>query len=132
MAERTATIGGQELELLRWIEARGSASVGAAAEGFGGERALARSTVLTMMERLRRKGHLVRSAEGGIYRYRVAVAAGEAVRRTVADFVERTLAGSVSPFVAYLAEREDLTAEELAELERLVARLGGRGEGREP
>jgi len=85
-----------------------------------------------MMERLRRKGHLVRRAEGGIYRYRVAVAAGEAVRRTVADFVARTLAGSVSPFVAYLAEREDLTPEELAELERLVARLGGRSEGREP
>jgi predicted transcriptional regulator len=130
MGDRRATIGGQELELLRWIEARGTASVGEAAEGFGGDRALARSTVLTMMERLRRKGHLARRSEGGLFRYRAAMAAGEAVRRTVADFVERTLSGSVSPFVAYLAEREDLTPAELTELERLIARLGARAEGR--
>ncbi|KAB2965748.1 MAG: BlaI/MecI/CopY family transcriptional regulator [Thermoanaerobaculia bacterium] len=131
MADRRATIGGQELELLRWIEARESASVGEAVEGFGAEHELARSTVLTMMERLRRKGHLARAVEDGVYRYRAAMGAGEAVRRTVADFVERTLSGSVTPFVAYLAEREDLGPEEVAELERLVARLGARGEGSE-
>jgi predicted transcriptional regulator len=129
MPGRRATIGGQELELLRWLELRGAATVGEAAEGFGGERDLARSTVLTMMERLRRKGHLRRAAAGGVFRYRVAVPAGEAVRRAVADFIERTLAGSVSPLVDYLVERQDLGAAEIAELERLLERLVARGRG---
>lgn len=126
MGGRRATIGGQELELLRWLERHGRATVGEAAEGFGGEHGLARSTVLTMMERLRRKGHLRRAARDGVYRYRVAVSAGEAVRRAVAEFIDRTLAGSVSPLVDYLAGREDLEAGEIADLERLLERLGGR------
>jgi predicted transcriptional regulator len=127
MAAKPATIGVQELELLRWIEEHEHAagvSVGEAAEGFGGERGLARSTVLTMMDRLRRKGHLRRHRVGGVYRYQVAVRAGEAVRSAVADFVERTLSGSIAPMVDYLVEREDLGPEEVAELERLIERLG--------
>jgi predicted transcriptional regulator len=128
MGGRRATIGGQELELLRWLEARESASVGEAAAGFGGERGLARSTVLTMMERLRAKGHLRRRAVQGVFRYRVAVAAGDAVRRAVAEFVERTLAGSVTPMVDYLVDRERLTVEERGELERWLAKLEARRE----
>ena len=126
MAGRRATIGGQELELLRWIEARDSVSAGEATAGFGADRGLARSTVLTMLERLRGKGHLRRRAARGVYRYRVAVGAGEAVRRAVSEFVERTLSGSVAPMVDYLVERERLAPEERAELERWIERLGAR------
>lgn len=129
MARRRATIGGQELELLRWIEALGAISVGEAAAGFGAERGLARSTVLTMMERLRGKGHLRRRLAEGVYRYRVAVGAGEAVRRAVAEFVERTLGGSVTPMVDYLVERERLAPHERAELERWIERLDARRTG---
>lgn len=129
MTRRRATIGGQELELLRWIEARTDATVGEAAEGFGGDRSLARSTVLTMMERLRRKAHLRRRLVDGVYRYAPVAGSGEAVRGAVADFVERTLSGSVTPMVDYLVEREELGEEELAELERLVERLTARRRG---
>jgi len=131
MSARRATIGGQELELLRWIEARVDSSVGEAAEGFGGERSLARSTVLTMMERLRRKGHLERRSVDGVYRYRPVVGAGEAVRDAVAEFVDRTLAGSVRPMVDYLVEHEELGERDRAELERWIARLAARREEEE-
>jgi hypothetical protein len=39
--------------------------------------------------------------------------------------VERTLGGSVSPFVAYLNESPALTDEELQELQQVVERLRG-------
>jgi len=116
-------VGDQELALLHFIAGRGPTSVAQAVEGFGQPRALARSTVLTMMERLRRKGHLTRRPTDGIFRYSVKTAPGAAVRRAVETFVERTLGGTVSPFVAYLSERGELTDEEVAELEALVARL---------
>jgi len=117
------SIGEQELALLRHIADRQSVTVGEAAEGFGASRDLARSTVLTMMERLRKKGHLTRRQQNGVYRYALRTAPGAAVRQAVKSFVDRTLDGSITPFVAYLGERADVSDEELAELESLLARL---------
>lgn len=117
------SIGDQELALLRWVAESGPASVGEAAEGFGESRGLARSTVLTMMERLRAKGYLERTRAAGAYRYAAKDSPGELMRGAVAQFVEKTLAGSVSPVVTYLAERQEVSDDELAELERLVERL---------
>lgn len=117
------SIGDQELALLQWLAERGGVTVGEAAEHFGGERGLARSTVLTMMERLRKKGRLTRRKTAGVYRYSSPQPAGEVLRGVVESFVEQTLGGSVSPFVAYLADSEELDQDELEELEALVARL---------
>ena len=117
------SIGDQELGLLRFVSDQGRATVGRAAEGFGQPRGLARSTVLTMMERLRRKGHLSRRQVDGVYHYVPRTAPGAAVRQAVQTFVDRTLGGSITPFVTYLAERERLSDDELAELEALLATL---------
>ena len=120
------SIGDQELALLRYVAEQGAVSVGEAAEGFGAPRGLARSTVLTMMERLRQKGHLEREPVEGIYRYSCTAAPGDLLRGAVRSFVEKTLAGSVSPFVTYLAETREVSDAELVELEDLVARLRSR------
>ena len=53
---RGKTIGDQELALLQYIDEHAPATVGEVASGYGEARGLARSTVLTMMERLRAKG----------------------------------------------------------------------------
>ena len=120
------SIGDQELALLRFVSEEGPSSVAHAVAGFGQPRGLARSTVLTMMERLRKKGYLTRRQVAGIYQYAPRTAPGQAIRQAVQVFVERTLGGSVVPFVAYLTERESLSDEEIAELESLVARLRDR------
>jgi predicted transcriptional regulator len=118
-----SSIGEQELALLRHIADRGSMTVGEAAEAFGASRGLARSTVLTMMERLRVKGHLGRRMIEGVYRYRARASSEELLRGAVQRFVERNLDGSVSPFLAYLSEAGRLTDGELRDLEQLVAKL---------
>lgn len=120
------TIGDQELALLHYLAEHGNASVGEVAAGFGEPRALARSTVLTMMERLRGKGYLKRRQQQGVYRYSTATGPGEAMRNAVDQFVEKTLSGSVSPFVAWMSERGKVSDNELAELEALVAQLQSR------
>lgn len=122
------SIGDQELALLRHVAEASGGTVGEVAESFGAERGLARSTVLTMMERLRHKGHLGRKQVDGLYRYFPRASAVELLREKIRGFVEQTLGGSVSPFVAYLSEEADLSDEELAELETLVARLRERQE----
>jgi len=127
------SIGDQELALLRYVAEQGPVTVGQAAEGYGAPRGLARSTVLTVMERLRQKGHLERRQVDGVFHYSSPLPTGEVMRGAVRSFVERTLAGSVSPFVAYLAESGEVSDAELSELERAVERLrSARHEGKRP
>lgn len=117
------SIGDQELALLQYVADRGGATVGEAAEEYGAPRGLARSTVLTMMERLRQKAHLDRRQVNGVYQYFSPASTGEVLRDVVHSFVEKTLGGSVAPFVNYLTEKAEISDSELAELEELVARL---------
>jgi predicted transcriptional regulator len=121
---RNKTIGDQELALLQHIAEQGDASVGEVAAAFGEARGLARSTVLTMMERLRAKAYLQRTqVDGGVYRYSSTARQDDVVRSAVGSFVEKTLQGSVSPFVAWMSQRTEVSDNELAELEALVATL---------
>lgn len=120
------SIGDQELALLRHVAEAGPVTVGQVVESYGSPHGLARSTVLTMMERLRQKGYLAREPVGGVFHYRAASTSGELLQGAVRTFVENTLAGSVSPFVSYLTERSEVSDEELAELEQLVDRLKSR------
>jgi len=121
---RNKTVGDQELALLQHIAEHEAASVGEVAATFGEPRGLARSTVLTMMERLRAKSYLKRrQGDGGVYRYSTTARQDDVVRNAVGSFVEKTLQGSVSPFVAWMSERKNVSADELAELEALVATL---------
>jgi predicted transcriptional regulator len=117
------SIGEQELALLRHIADLGGVTVGEAADTFGAPRGLARSTVLTMMERLRLKGHLGRRMADGVYRYRARASSADLLRGAVQRFVERSLDGSVSPFLAYLSEAGRISDDDLRELEEIVARL---------
>jgi len=126
-----SSIGEQELTLLRHIADHGSLTVGEAADQFGAPRGLARSTVLTMMERLRGKGHLGRRLVDGVYRYRARASSADLMKGAIERFVERNLDGSVSPFLAYLSEAGRLSDAELQELEEIVAKLNAdRGKDR--
>jgi predicted transcriptional regulator len=117
------TIGDRELALVQHLDQQGESSVGEIAAQFGEPTGLARSTVLTMMERLRAKGYLKRRRVAGVYRYSTTAAEKEVVYEAVGAFVERTLQGSVSPFVAWLSRRGKVSDDELAALKKLVEKL---------
>lgn len=120
---RGKTIGDQELALLQYIDEHAPATVGEVASGYGEARGLARSTVLTMMERLRAKAYLRRRPVDGVYRYAPVAQSDDVMRTAVGSFVEKTLQGSLSPFVAWMSQRSEVSDDELAELEALVANL---------
>ena len=115
------SIGDQELALLQHLSEHGEASVGEVAATFGEPRGLARSTVLTMMERLRAKAYLRRRPVDGVYRYAPVAQSDDVMRTAVGSFVEKTLQGSLSPFVAWMSQRSEVSDDELAELEALDA-----------
>jgi predicted transcriptional regulator len=120
------SIGDQELALLHYLAEHQNATVGEVAAEYGEARGLARSTVLTMMDRLRAKAYLKRRHVDGVYRYSTATGTGEVMSNAVGQFVEKTLSGSLSPFVAWMSQKAEVSDSELAELEALVSKLQSR------
>jgi predicted transcriptional regulator len=117
------TIGDQELSLLRHVADCGGATVSEVVEQFGAPNGLARSTVITMMDRLRKKRYLSRRLAGGVYRYQARASSEELTQGAIRRFVDRNLGGSVAPFVAYLSESARLSDAEVKELEAVLTRL---------
>lgn len=118
-------LGEKELEVLWFVTDRAPVTVRAVAQEWGEPHGLARTTILTVMERLRKKNFLIRSKaeDENTFQYAPAVEKAELMRSLVQDFVEKTLGGSVSPFVAYLADTGSLSEREMTELRRLVAEM---------
>jgi predicted transcriptional regulator len=130
MTDSKATLGPLETEILRYIGEHYPISVPEVADHVAQTTGHARTTVLTVMDRLRRKGFLIRQKIDGVFRYSPKVPNSELMRGLVKDFVDTTLGGSISPFVAYIAEGESVSEDDLKLLTRLVKNLkrkGGRG-----
>ena len=122
MAKRKP-LGQVEMELLQAVERLQPVSVRALAEHLAETTGQARTTVLTMLERLRTKGYLSRKNIKNVNHYSTRVAMKDILPQLVADFVQRTLGGAVSPVVAYLQNKETLSREEIQELKALVNEL---------
>ena len=123
MPDPKTQLGSTEIEVLRCLGQNSAQTVGEVADFFAKTTGQARTTILTIMERLRKKGYLTRKQVGGVFQYSPKVASSDLLRRLVKTFVQTTLGGSVSPFVAYLAEDEAVSEEDLQQLKQLVRDL---------
>jgi predicted transcriptional regulator len=118
------TLGPQEMELIRFIsDCQNPMTTREVAESFGEPRGLARTTVLTMLERLRKKNFVVRTDIKGIHHYSSRISKGELLQGMVQNFVDQTLGGSLSPFVTYLTQEGNISEAELAEFKQLIEDL---------
>jgi predicted transcriptional regulator len=126
------TLGEQELEVLRFVSDHAPASARQVVEHFAAQRGLARTTILTVLDRLRKKGYLSRKRRSGVFHDSPRVPQAEALQSLVRDFVEKTLAGSASPVVVYLARTKQLSDAEVAQLQRLVEELRAQREEEPP
>jgi len=80
-------------------------------------------TVKTMLSRLLAKGALAHEEDGRRYLYRPAVARDDFVARESRRLLDRMFGGKVTPLVAHLAERDDLSDQDIAEIEALLKAL---------
>ena len=120
-----STIGRAEMEVLHFVHDHHPITVREVADQFGEGKGLVRTTVLNVMERLRKKGHLTRKQNSGGFQYSPRLPKADLLRGLVREFVNGSLGGSVSPFVAYLIEEGNLTEKELEGLRQIVAELEG-------
>lgn len=126
MSPANEPLGHLELDVLQYISDHYPASVREVATHFADTSGQARTTILTVMERLRAKGHLTRRKVGGLHRYTPTIPKAELLHRMVGDFVDEVLDGSVSPFVAYLTQSSLLNDDEVRKLSQLLKRIESR------
>jgi predicted transcriptional regulator len=112
-----------EWEVLQYIAAHHPVTAREAADHFAATRDWARTTVITMLDRLRDKGYLVRDESGAVHRYAPREPQNDMMRSLVRDFVQKALGGSVTPFVAYLGQEADLSPQEAEALRQIVREL---------
>jgi len=123
MADSKAALGSTEIEVLRYIGDHHPIKVAEVAEFMAQASGQARTTILTTMERLRKKGHLTRRRIKGVYRYSPQIPKQDFLLGLVTTFVNTTLGGSVSPFVAYLSDKGPVSEQDLDQLKQLVRDL---------
>jgi predicted transcriptional regulator len=116
-------IGRAEMDILHYVNEHHPVTVREVADHISETKGHVRTTVLNIMERLRKKGYLRRRKREGVFEYSPTVSRADLLRNLVRDFVQKTLGGSVSPFVAFLAEERELSGEEIADLKNLVREL---------
>ncbi|MHC4309321.1 MAG: BlaI/MecI/CopY family transcriptional regulator [Planctomycetota bacterium] len=123
MAKKRARLGELELTVLKTIWGHQPCTVQQVANILSKRRGCARTTVLTVMQRLHAKKFLKRRKMGKVFHYTPTEARNKVMSRLVGQFLDKVLDGSPLPFVTYLTEREDLTQEQVATLRAIAKKL---------
>jgi predicted transcriptional regulator len=109
-----------ELEILRVLWERGPLALSAICEALRQEREVATTTVATMLRVMADKRLVRRKRAGRGAEWSAAVSRDAAARSMVDKLVDGIFDGSAERLVTHLVEGGELSAEELAELRRLI------------
>jgi predicted transcriptional regulator len=112
-----------ELELMAILWARSPLAASEIIDNAPAERDWSATTVKTMLARLVEKGALATQSQGRRFLYSPRIARDSVAADQAGRLVDRLFGGKLSPLVAQLAARRDLSEEDVAELEALVKGL---------
>ena len=113
-------LGAQELAALQYIADNGPLTVREMTDQYGAIHGLARTTLLTTMENLRKKGYLERTEGPHGFVYNNVSPKEQMLEGLVKEFVQGSLGGSLSPFVAYITNAKGLSKGEIEQLKQIV------------
>ena len=123
MTDEQKSLGDLELFILKTVWENPDRTVQQIADIASQRRHCARTTALTVMQRLHAKGFLKRRKVDGIFRFSATKERNVVLSNLIGQFVERVLDGSSAPFLSYLSTNEELTNEQTEELEAIIRKL---------
>ena len=97
---KVKTLGRVESELLRYIDENQPVTARCVADYWLETHGQARTTVLTVIERLKEKGFISRKKYEGVYQYSAKRTSAQILQSLVGDFVSGVLGGSLTPLTA--------------------------------
>src|SRR5262245_11066833 len=117
------TLTPQELAIMKVVWRLEKATVREVYDTLRAKRAVAYTTVMTMMKILEEKGYLVKTRVERAYLYRPARPRQEVVRAMVRDFVDRVFDGAAGSLMLHLAKDRRLTKEERTQIRRIIEEM---------
>jgi predicted transcriptional regulator len=120
MRRPNPTLTPQELAIMKVVWRLDSATVRDVYEALREKRAVAYTTVMTMMKILEEKGYLKKSLVDRAHVYRPARPRQQVVGAMVRDFVDRVFDGAAGGLLVHLAKDGRLTRAERDHIKRLI------------
>lgn len=109
-----------QMEVMQRIWDRGEATVSDVWQDLANERKVARNTVLTVMDRLAKRGWLTKRSLGNTHLYKATIARQKALGRVVERLIESTFCGSVDRLVMALLDGRGVTDDEALRIRRMI------------
>jgi BlaI family transcriptional regulator, penicillinase repressor len=122
MRPKSPTLTEQELEIMKIVWARDSATVRDVYEALLERRKIAYTTVMTMMKIMEQKKYLLKTQEDRAYIYRPAKPKNQVIKGMVREFVNRVFNGSAEPLLVHLIEDQRLSQKDLEEIAQMIRR----------
>ncbi len=119
MRPRNPSLTPQELEIMKIVWERESATVRDVYEALLEQRKVAYTSVMTIMQILERKKYLKRTKADRAWLYKPAQPKAKVIGAMVRDFVNRVFNGSAEPLLVHLVEEHNLSREDLEEIARM-------------
>lgn len=119
-----------QLEIMHVVWDGGEVTVTDVWGVLAGRRAVARNTVLTLMDRLEKKGWLNRRADGQTHYYTAAAPRAATLGQVVHRLVDAAFAGSADALVLALLEGRGVSDEEARRIRQLID--NARAKGKKP
>jgi len=117
---KSATLTKQELEIMKIVWARKSATVRDVYEALREQRQIAYTTVMTMMKILEKKKFLKKTQQDRAFVYQPVRPKEQVIRSMVQDFVTRVFDGSAEPLLVHLVKDRHLSEKDVREITRLI------------
>lgn len=114
-------ISDAEWTVMKVLWERGTSTLGEVVRELEGRLHWRPRTIQTLIRRLTEKGALAVETVGREYRYTPAVDQDQCQHEESVSFLERVFNGRLTPFVAGMMEREEVSKDDLAALREMLA-----------
>lgn len=109
-----------QMEVMQEIWSRGEATVTEVWQAVSVKRAIARNTILTVMDRLERKGWLTKRAVANAHLYKATVNQKKTLGQVVKDLANNAFEGAAGQMIVAMLESSELTADELDSIAEII------------
>ena len=123
MRPKHTTLTPQELEIMKLVWQRDSATVRDIYEALLEHRKIAYTTVMTMMKILETKGYLKKRRQNRAFVYRPAHPKNQVIGGMLREFIDRVFNGSAEPLLVHLVKTRKIRQEELQKIRCMIEQV---------
>ena len=114
-------LGDLQLRIMQVLWARGGSTVQEVQAGLNAGDEFAYTTIATMLRKMEDRSLVRHETVGRRFVYQATVEESEVTRTMATDMLERLFEGSLADMVHHLLDNRDVSPDELARLEQLIA-----------